>query len=228
MRSQCQSGGERAVITPQHAGREARLSRREREHQQRRREVLTAALNLFARRGFEKTTMADIAAQAEFAVGTLYKLFADKDALYRALILDTVERCAKQLIATLEAPGSELEKLERYIELKAALFTANVPTARLYFTQTTGAALIQTAGLDQAARQRYEDVLVALEAVCAAAIRTHTMLDLPPRMLALGLEGVSNAFLAELIARPDDISAEVLATTTKRIFFERVGLGPRQ
>ena len=97
-----------------------RSTRRERERQRHRREVLSAALNLFSRRGFEKTTMADIAEQAEFAVGTLYTLFKDKDTLYRALILDTVERSAQVLTLVLKAPGSEIEKLERYIETKAA------------------------------------------------------------------------------------------------------------
>ncbi len=46
----------------------AKLSRRERERQRHRREVLEAALNLFSQKGFEQTAMAAIAEQAEFAV----------------------------------------------------------------------------------------------------------------------------------------------------------------
>jgi TetR/AcrR family transcriptional regulator len=202
----------------------AKLSRKEREHQQHRREVLEAALRLFSRKGFEQTTMAEIAEQAEFAVGTLYKLFEDKGALYRALILDTVQRFAQALTMALKAPGSELERLERYIETKATLFVQNIPTARLYFAQTSGAGWVPTVGLDQEARAIYAKVLSLLESVVRSGIHQKLIVDIAPRMLVLGLEGLSHAFLIELIERPDDISAEEMATVTKGIFFERVRL----
>ncbi len=202
----------------------AQLTRRERERQQHRREVLEAALNLFSRRGFEKTAMAEIAEQAEFAVGTLYKLFKDKNALCRALILDTVQRFERALTAALKAPGSELEKLERYIETKAALFLQHMPTARLYFAQTADAAFVPTAGLNEEARAIHREMLGLLESIFRSGIRKKLFLNIDPRMLALGLEGLTNAFLIELLERPHDFSAETMADSCKTIFFERIHL----
>jgi AcrR family transcriptional regulator len=202
----------------------AQPTRRERERQQHRREILAVALDLFSRKGFEKTAMADIAEQAEFAVGTLYKLFEDKNALYRALILDAVERFTQALTAVLTTPGSELERLARYIETKATLFAQNIPTARLYFAQTTGAGFLPTAGLDQEARAIYEKVLSMLEAVFRSGIRKKLIANIDPKMLVLGLEGLSNAFVFELIERPDDLPAETMADLSKTIFFERIHL----
>ena len=89
----------------------AKLTRRERERQRYRREILTVALNLFSRKGFEKTTMAQIAEQAEFAVGTLYKFFEDKETLYRALILDTMRDFERELSAALKAPGTGVRRV---------------------------------------------------------------------------------------------------------------------
>ena len=43
-------------------------------------------------------------------------------------------------------------------------------------------------------------------------------------MLVLGLEGLTNAFLADLVERPDDFSAETMAGLTKTLFFERIRL----
>ena len=202
----------------------AQPTRRERERQQHRREILAVALDLFSLKGFEKTAMADIAEQAEFAVGTLYKLFEDKNALYRALILDAVERFTQALTAVLTTPGSELERLARYIETKATLFAQNIPTARLYFAQTTGAGFLPTAGLDQEARAIYEKVLSMLEAVFRSGIRKKLIANIDPKMLVLGLEGLSNAFVFELIERPDDLPAETMADLSKTIFFERIHL----
>jgi len=204
----------------------AKTSRRKREEERHRREVLEAALDLFSRKGFEQTTMAEIAKQAEFAVGTLYKLFKDKEALYRALILDTVQEYEQALTAALKTPGTEIEKLERYIETKAALFVRHIPTARLYFAQTAGAGLLPTAGLEADARDMHQRLMKRVEAVLRSGIRKKRLADVDPKMLTLGLEGVSNVFLGELIERPDDFTADEIAALTKRMFFGRVRLGP--
>ncbi len=204
-----------------------KLTRREREKLQRRREILAAAQELFSRRGFERTSMAQIAARAEFAVGTLYKFFKDKRALYRALILDTVQEFERALTTALKAPGTEVEKLDRYIATKAELFFRHLPTARLYFAQTTGARYVPMAGIDREVRAIYESVLTAMEAIFRSGIRKGVFLKADPRMLVLGLEGVSNAFLDELIEHPDDFSPEILADLTRTIFFERLRLKAR-
>lgn len=205
----------------------AKVTRRERERQQHRREVLAAAQELFSRKGFDRTSMAEIAERAEFAVGTLYKFFKDKKTLYRALILDTVQEFAQVLTTALKTRGTEVERLERYIETKADLFVQHIPTARLYFAQTAGAKYVPTVGLDRDARAVCKGVLDALEAVFRAGIRKGLFLKTDPRMLVLGLEGVGNAFLDELIERPDDFSAETMAGMTKTIFFERIRLKAR-
>jgi AcrR family transcriptional regulator len=49
------------------------------------RKILDAALMLFIRKGYEATTVADIAALADIAPGSLYRRFSDKDALLFAI-----------------------------------------------------------------------------------------------------------------------------------------------
>ena len=60
--------------------------RREREKQQRRDDILAAARSLFLRRGYERTTMPQIAKATELAPGTLYLYFPSKQALYVELL----------------------------------------------------------------------------------------------------------------------------------------------
>lgn len=54
---------------------------------ERRGELLEAALALFARKGFAETTVADVAARAGVTAGTVYRYFPSKDAMLEALIL---------------------------------------------------------------------------------------------------------------------------------------------
>jgi len=67
-----------------------------------------AALNkyLFAERGFHETKIADIAAAADVGVGTFYLHFETKDALFDALVDDTVRRL-KAVIDRARAEASD-------------------------------------------------------------------------------------------------------------------------
>jgi len=60
-------------------------SRREREKLRQRQEILDVALNLFSKKGYHNISMHEIAKEAEFAIGTLYKFFRNKEDLYQAI-----------------------------------------------------------------------------------------------------------------------------------------------
>lgn len=72
-------------------------SRRERERERHRQEILAAAEALLLQRGMDATTMDDIAAASEFAVGTLYRYFKSKEDLAVALVHDRVQSLAEGL-----------------------------------------------------------------------------------------------------------------------------------
>ena len=74
------------------------LPRKKREYLQHRKEVLQAALKLFSEKGFHAVTMQEIAKEAEFAVGSLYKFFPNKEELYKAIILDLSKKFHSVLI----------------------------------------------------------------------------------------------------------------------------------
>jgi len=84
--------------------------RREREKQERRRQILDSARKLFWENGFSKTTMPDIAAEAELAPGTLYLYFPSKDALYTELLVDGYAPLIKALRTAANMEGTPREQ----------------------------------------------------------------------------------------------------------------------
>lgn len=54
--------------------------------------MMTAATRLFLQKGFSGTSMDDIAAQAAVSKQTVYKHFADKDQLFREIVMQMTER----------------------------------------------------------------------------------------------------------------------------------------
>jgi AcrR family transcriptional regulator len=61
--------------------------RKRRERERRRQQIIVAAKRVFSEKGFSKTTMEDIAREAELSPGTLYLYFKNKDELYASLSL---------------------------------------------------------------------------------------------------------------------------------------------
>ncbi len=87
--------------------------------------ILEAALALFRQRGFEKTTMRDIAQKSAVALGAAYYYFDSKD----ALVMGFYERAQRDLDPLLEdalakAQGLE-ERLRAAIDVKFHYFAPN-------------------------------------------------------------------------------------------------------
>ena len=61
--------------------------RKNRERERRRQQIIVAAKRVFSEKGFSKSTMEDIAREAELSPGTLYLYFKNKDELYASLSL---------------------------------------------------------------------------------------------------------------------------------------------
>ena len=78
-------------------------ARTEKDKDQRRSTLLLAALNEFFEKGFNAARMEDIAKHAGLSKGTLYLYFANKDALFKALIeevaIPTIGNTSQQVLA---------------------------------------------------------------------------------------------------------------------------------
>lgn len=62
------------------------MSRKERETEFRRRSIVEAAREVFSEKGFDGTTIDNVAAKSEFAKATLYKFFRTKEDLYMSVV----------------------------------------------------------------------------------------------------------------------------------------------
>lgn len=85
-------------------------TRREREKRERRETIINAAKELFYEKGFQVTTMEDIAAAAELSKGTLYLYFGSKDELYITIILEGFQIIGDRLE---EIRGRDMDLIEK-------------------------------------------------------------------------------------------------------------------
>ena len=181
-----------------------KLSRKEREYRRHRQEIIEAALELFSENGFHNVSMNEIAQKAEFAVGTMYKFFENKEDLYKALVLEQADKFHNVLSRVIEEPVNEIEKIRNYVKAKGEAFSANVSVIRLYFAETRGASFNVRAGLDSEIRERYGHFLETLASVFASGMEKKRFKKIAdPYHLAVAIDSLTNAFLFLWLEAPD-------------------------
>jgi len=94
--------------------------RKQRERERRRQQIIVAAKRVFSEKGFSKTTMEDIAREAELSPGTLYLYFKNKDELYASLSLRILQYMNIRLEDVKKEKGNNPE--QKIVSIKEALY----------------------------------------------------------------------------------------------------------
>jgi len=200
------------------------LPRREREKLRQRDELLAAAMELFSEKGYHNVPMHEIAQKAEFAVGTLYKFFRDKEDLYKTLIKGKAEEFHATLEEVLKRSESEdvVAVLKSYVAAKAAVFTGGAAMLRLYFAETRGASFNIRAGLDREIQNLYDDLLSRLAAIFHQGVYQKVFRPIDPYYMAIALEGLTNGFLQYWLEDPERHPYEANVPLILDVFFAGV------
>ncbi len=91
--------------------------RKQREKAQRRQEILNAARSVFSVKGFNSTTMEEIATQAELSPGTLYLYFKNKEELHTSLSINILKFLSSRINRVMKKKISVEEKLESFRDI---------------------------------------------------------------------------------------------------------------
>jgi len=91
------------------------------QHVERREQLLLVARGIFAERGFQSTTMDDIAKEAGFTKPILYQYFDSKTDLYHEIVTQTAQKLLNSLdaaVSSVESPRTKIEVAFRvYFEM---------------------------------------------------------------------------------------------------------------
>src|SRR4051794_214870 len=99
MRKGSDRGGAAASMEPVPTTRQARKA-------QTRERLLDAAGGVFARRGYHRALLEEVAEEAGFSTGAVYSNFSGKEDLFLSLLEDLIERQAAELAAAVAHGGT--------------------------------------------------------------------------------------------------------------------------
>ncbi|MFC1547266.1 TetR/AcrR family transcriptional regulator [Candidatus Neomarinimicrobiota bacterium] len=108
-------------------------ARQQREREERVRVILEAAKGLFARQGFQETSMSDIAKACELGKATLYYYFPTKEELYHEIVKACMEHYFKDLNTALEGVTHPADFVEQWVREFVAVAYRDPDFVRLLY-----------------------------------------------------------------------------------------------
>ncbi|MCX5696337.1 MAG: TetR/AcrR family transcriptional regulator [Candidatus Omnitrophica bacterium] len=119
------------------------MNRKERDRQLRKSDILQAAERVFALKGYHNAAMQDIAREAQYATGTVYLYFKDKEMLYFSLLEEKI----RNLTATLKENTAQVadaeEKLRIFVQESLNSFEKNQDFFRIFFSERTKGQILK-------------------------------------------------------------------------------------
>ncbi len=190
-------------------------SRLERKKERTRLEIIAAATRVLAEKGLYATKIADIAAAADVGVGTFYLHFDTKEALFGALVDDTVARLKDTVDAARLSVNDPVERVAISNRALCRFAVENRAVFKIVFGH--GDAHHET--IRRAQAQFAADIEENLREGAAAGV----FADLPSVIAAQALVGMSTQLLAWW-SEHDDSPIELLEDTIMKLTLH--GLSP--
>lgn len=171
----------------------APTGRRARARALRRAEVLDTTRRLFARKGYQRTTMVEVAAASEVALGTLYQIFPSKEAMLCSLLEDYIDQLIERVRRAADEAGDAREQLRRVVRTLLAFSQQNADVLRFYLSGWTGYEFTVRQRFGERIDDKYEEYLRFLERIFRRGVRDGVFVAGPPRRLAVSLAGMIHA-----------------------------------
>ncbi len=179
-----------------------RMQRKVREHLTHRNEILLAAEKLFAAKGFFPTTMSNIAQEAQFGTGTLYKYFKSKEDLYFTLIDEKAAEINGPMQAELSKKMSAIERIERILRIQFEFIERNRDFFRIYISERSRFEWTVKEDLGKRIHEKMVSYIRLLAQVMKQGIKEGIFKPKDPMDLAHALVGIVNSFVFEWLIAP--------------------------
>jgi AcrR family transcriptional regulator len=199
------------------------MTRRERQELTRE-QLLGAAAQVFARRGYHEASVEEIASEAGFSTGAVYSNFAGKEELFLALADREVEKQVAEIRAVaegVEAGGEAAAEAGRRFQ---ELLKRDRDWPLLFYEfWSFGVRNTRIQGEFAKRRQAVQDALAETLDRLAAALDFE--LRFPAPMLATAIGATLNGLAFERAADPDSLTDEVLGEFVAAILGCSIAVG---
>lgn len=88
-------------------------------------QIILIATRLFARHGYEGTSLRDIAEEAKITKAALYYHFPNKEAMYQRIVLDSLRALIETVREAIDAAPTPMEKVRQFMLVSADILESD-------------------------------------------------------------------------------------------------------
>jgi AcrR family transcriptional regulator len=151
-------------------------------------EIIRVATQCFSERGYQATTVEEIAARVDISRVTFYTYFENKEALLQTIFDQTLRAYQDELEAILAAPLTHHEKLRRIVAHQVASLTTDQPAIQIFISEEKSLP----PRIARRVREIYSKIDRLLEQEAIKGIAAGELIDIPPRLLVYAVMGMCN------------------------------------
>ena len=159
-------------------------------------EILEAARKVFAKRGFDQTTVDGIAAAAGIAKGTLYLYFHSKREIYLGALKRDVLALHAETTSRVAACDTIEEKIRAFISTRVRYLEENRDFFKIYYSEFAN-FFIPLASAPKGFRELYLQQARMLESVLREAVKRGTIRKVCPHTTALRIYDMTLGLVAQ-------------------------------
>lgn len=198
------------------------MDRKEREKQERKQTILSAAKVVFAEKGFDAAVLDDIAEKAEFSKGAIYGYFKNKEDLFISLIEDGLDNLSEIIKSVVEKSFSPIEKIKDLIKEVLAYLEENKDFFRIFAPERGGFTKKKHPETLKRILPKHQRNIEMVTKVMEDGIRAGKLKKVEPRVLTFALFGLIHSSIGRWVMEEGKGSLKRDAKVITSIFLDGV------
>lgn len=186
-------------------------------------EILKAAVDLFSERGFERTTVDEIASRANVGKGTIYLYFENKEKIFIAILEEGIQTVIRKMEQILSESGDFRKRLQTLLTEHLQFADEHREFYKVLFKERLNMKLIGDKGAQDRIIEKHKKTHQLITQFMQVGIDQNQFRNGDPNMYAFAFNGIVSQFCFHWLSesRSDSLVNQVLVIMD--LFYNGVG-----
>jgi len=199
-----------------------RKERKEKEKVARIEGILSAAKRVFSRKGYEATTMEDIASEAGFGKASLYFYFPGKEEVFLSLIKAGMERQKNLLKEVMNSRLSNVEKLKALISKYFEYVKENKDFIRIVHSESQKLYATTLEKVHCSIIREHKNTMEGIAFIIREGIKSGEFRKIEPTIAATSFMGIVRSVIFNWFVREEKTSLDRYKSMIMDIFLKGI------
>jgi AcrR family transcriptional regulator len=178
-----------------------------------RQQILEAAKNLFADKGFEATNVRDIIHESSLSPGTFYNYFQSKEEIFEVLTDEIISEVRGQIQSSYKNVKMDRAEIMKSLGLFFQIFLGNPRLMKFLSRNQSYLRELRSKG-------RFDDMLHDLESALDDGVKNGMLPALPVKIVAIAVFGAVFEIIATMVITPGFDVKKAIETLSQLLFVQ--------